>query len=105
MCSRHRGGVSESPCAALFCAVPCRAVPPVGGGGGAKRPCAVPCQVFLPTRSFAEAHMYQWFRLDGILLIFMTVAFATFCVLSLGVAPCVFQLIHDFNSIIHVNQW
>ena len=48
--------------------------------------------------------MYQWFKLDGILLFFMTVAFATFCVLSLGVAPCVFQLIHDFNSIINVNQ-
>ena len=36
-----REGGSESPCAALFCAVPCRAVPcPHGGGGGAMRPCA-----------------------------------------------------------------
>ena len=40
--------------------------------------------------------------LDGMLLFFVTVAFATFCVLSLGVAPCVFQPIHDFNSIINV---
>ena len=47
MCSRHReGGGSESPCAALFCAVPCR----LWGGGGAKRPCAVLCQVFLPNK-------------------------------------------------------
>ena len=33
VCSRVRGGGSESPRAAPFCAVPCRAVPPWGGGG------------------------------------------------------------------------
>ena len=38
------------------------------------------------------------------LLFLVTVAFASFCVLSLGVAPCVFQLIHGFNSVINVNQ-
>ena len=34
------GGGSESRCAALFCAVLCRAAIGGGGGGGAKRPCA-----------------------------------------------------------------
>ena len=39
MCSRVRGGGSESPRAAPFCAVPCRAVPPWGGWGGKEALC------------------------------------------------------------------
>ena len=49
------GGGSESPCAALFCAVLCRAA---YGGGGQRGlvPCRAKCSY--ATRSFVEAHMY-----------------------------------------------
>ena len=41
--------MSESPCAALFCAVPCRH----GGGGGATRPCAT-------ERLLHDARVHSW---------------------------------------------
>ena len=47
LCSRVRGEVGNLRVPPCF--VPCRAVPPMGGGG-AKRPCAVPCQVFLANK-------------------------------------------------------
>ena len=59
-CSRHRGGgVGICACRAVLCrAVRCR---PWGGWGQRGLvPSRAKCSY--PTRSFVEAHMYQWFR-------------------------------------------
>ena len=89
VCSRHRGGgVGISACCAGLCrAVPCR----LWGGWGLV-PSRAKCSY--PTRSFVEAHMYQSFRFGRRFALFGDCCIASFCVLPLGVAPCVFQLIH-----------
>ena len=86
MCSRHRGGGRNLRVPPCF--VPCRAVPPMGGGGQRGLvPCRAKCSY--PTRSFVEAHMYQWFRFGRHVALFRDCCICNFlCVVSWCCTMC-----------------
>ena len=89
LCSRHREGGGGRNLRVPPCFVPCRAVPPMGGGGWQRGlvPCHAKCSY--PTRAFVEAHMYQWFRFGRHVALFRDCCICNFlCVVSWCCTMC-----------------